>query len=362
MAGARSVYRATIYSVAAAAIVSLCSSCGMGAQQKNDAEYCAIMPDSVGLYVGNPVTQMGYEIGKVTAITPAAQDVRVEFVAKKERRLPQDARAVIRSTSLLADRSLELVGNYKGGPELAARGCIPLVHSSTPKSLSEVLGSATTFINSINPSGSNNIGDVVGGIDKAVHNLGPGTNNLLTGASAILDSPDRSIGDIGAIIKNLALLTSTAMKVRGDLKVTLMEGQTAFPYAEHGVEGGAGVTHGIIPLLFVVADIEKELGNQIQQTLDIVGVLLRKLAPRAPYYASLLNAAPRWITGLANIANNHQFSLRYRPPLYRVRTPDGVAACNMMNASVPGSCANVQGTPYAVDVALLQYVLMQAHR
>ena len=31
-----------------------------------------------------------------------------------------------------------------------------------------------------------------------------------------------------------------------------------------------------------------------------------------------------------------------------------------MNASMPGSCANVQGTPYAVDVALLQYVLTQA--
>ncbi len=31
-----------------------------------------------------------------------------------------------------------------------------------------------------------------------------------------------------------------------------------------------------------------------------------------------------------------------------------------MNASMPGSCANVKGTPYAVDVALLQYVLTQA--
>jgi hypothetical protein len=31
-----------------------------------------------------------------------------------------------------------------------------------------------------------------------------------------------------------------------------------------------------------------------------------------------------------------------------------------MNAKTPGTCANVQGTPYAVDVSLLQYVLTQA--
>jgi phospholipid/cholesterol/gamma-HCH transport system substrate-binding protein len=33
-----------------------------------------------------------------------------------------------------------------------------------------------------------------------------------------------------------------------------------------------------------------------------------------------------------------------------------------MNASAPGSCADVGGRPYAVDVALLQYVLTEAQR
>ena len=41
--------------------------------------YCAMMPDSVGLYVGNPVTQMGFKIGEVSAITPALRNVRVDF-------------------------------------------------------------------------------------------------------------------------------------------------------------------------------------------------------------------------------------------------------------------------------------------
>lgn len=361
MAGAHIVRRAGACSVVATTAITLCVSCATSGHQGYRAEYCATMPDSIGLYVGNAVTQMGYQIGKVTAITPEARDVRVEFVVDKGRRLPQDVRAVTRSTAILADRSLELVGNYESGPELAAGACISLDRSSTSKSLSEIVGSATTFINTINPSGSNNVGDVVSGIDQAVHNLGPRTNKMLTGVSALLDSPDRAIGDIGAVVKNLALLTSMVTEVRGDLKQGLVAGAEHFvPNAEHGVEGGDGVFEGLLPLFPLIADLEKELGGEIQQTLDAVSVLVRKLAPRAPYYASILNAAPRYITGLSNIANNHQFSIRYRPPLYRVRTPDGVAACNIMNASMPGSCANVQGTPYAVDVALLQYVLKQA--
>lgn len=345
----------------AVALVTLCNACTSGGHQKHQADYCAIMPDTVGLYVGNAVTQMGYEIGRVTAITPEARDVRVEFAVNGARRLPQNVRAVIRSTSILADRSLELAGNYKGGAALADGACIALDHSSTPKSLSQVIGSATSFINSINPSGSDNIGDVVTQIDQAVHTVGPRTNKLLAGTSALLDSPDKSIGDIGAIIKNLSLLTSMLSSIRGNIKDALVSGERSLPDAAYAMIGGDGVVGGLITLLPMVSDIERELGGTLQQTLDAVNVFVRKLSPRAPYYASVLNAAPRWITGLANIANNHQFSLRYRPPLYRVRTPDGVAACNVMNASMPGSCANVQGTPYAVDVALLQYVLKQAH-
>ncbi|MDT5194515.1 MAG: phospholipid/cholesterol/gamma-HCH transport system substrate-binding protein, partial [Mycobacterium sp.] len=34
--------------------------------------------------------------------------------------------------------------------------------------------------------------------------------------------------------------------------------------------------------------------------------------------------------------------------------------CNVMNFSMPGSCANVAGQPYGVDINLLQYVFLNA--
>jgi phospholipid/cholesterol/gamma-HCH transport system substrate-binding protein len=355
-------FRRVLPAFVAMVVVLGCASC-TSSTKTQAVSYCAMMPDSVGLFVNNPVTHLGYPIGKVAAITPAAQSVRVDFTIDGGQSIPADAKAVTRSTSILADRALELVGNDDAGPHLSPEGCIPLNRSLTPKSLSEVIGSSTNFINSINPAGSDNVGRMVAGIDQAVRNQGPNANTLLTTTSSVLDSPDQAIGDLGSITANMAQLTSTLADVQPTLKGVFDDAaQSAARQADEVALGTDDAFEGITPLLVAAGGLEKELGPQIQQLLDAVSVVVRKGTPRAPYYASLMNVAPRLINGLVNLANNHQFTLHYRPPTYRLRAPGGVAQCNIMNASMPGSCANVEGTPYAVDVALLQYILTEASR
>ncbi|KQY08943.1 mammalian cell entry protein [Mycobacterium sp. Root135] len=352
----RRVLPVTVAVVAVLGGASCSSSTGPSA-----AEYCATMPDSVGLYVGNPVTHLGYPIGEVSSITPSAQSVRVNFTIHGGQTIPADAKAVTRSTSILADRALELVGDYEKGEHLSPESCIALNRSLTPKTLSEVIGASTTFLDSINPAGSNNIAGLVNGLDEAARNQGSNVNTLLNTTSSAFDSPDQAIADMASVTRNLGQLVGTlndvnpstkqvfdnlASPVGGDLAETLL--------------GSADAFEGIINLTLAAQDVERELGPQVQQLLDAMSVVIRKATPRAPFYASLLNVTPRVINGLINLSNNHDFTLHYRPPTYRLRAPEGVAACNIMNAQVPGSCANVKGTPYAVDVALLQYVLTQA--
>lgn len=344
-----------------AVVVALgCGACSSSLDKKSDG-YCALMPDSVGLYVGNPVTHLGYRIGKVDAITPGAQSVRVDFTVDGGRAVPHDVQAVTRSTSILADRSLELVGDYASGARLSVGDCIPLDRSLTPKSLSEVIGSSTDFINSINPAESENVGEVVSGIDQAVRGQGAAANKLLTTTSSLLDSPEQAIGDMSSITANLTLLTNMLTELEPTMKSVFQDASNyVLPELDDAITGVSSAFEGLLPVFDAAGGLEKELGPQIQQLLDATSVAIRKGAPRAPYYASLMNVAPRLINGFANVANNHEFTLHYRPPTYRLRAPEGVAACNIMNASMPGSCANVKGTPYAVDVALLQYVLTQA--
>jgi phospholipid/cholesterol/gamma-HCH transport system substrate-binding protein len=351
---------AAVLITTAAATSASCADIGTSTQA---TRYCAILSDSIGLYVGNPVTLMGYAVGTVDSITPNLNDVRVDFSVREQRPLASNVKAIIRSTSLLADRSLELVGNYDGsGPVLKADTCIPRDRTFTPKSLSDIIGAATNFVNSINPSGSTNVGDVVHLLDQATHNNGAGINQLLRTSSSVADSPDQSVADMASIVTNVAQLTTQIDQMRGPLKEVLLDAQATTPNVTTAVGGGLLLIEDLPPFITLLSDLETRLGDQTQLTLDIVGAQMRKMTPHANRLANLLNPVPWWINTLANHVNNRQLSIRYRPPMYRIHTPDGLAMCGIMNAQMPGSCADVAGQPYAVDVSLLQYVLQLASR
>ena len=352
-------YRAGAGLLVAGVVVVGSTSCG-GATGSHASAYCAILPDSNGLYVGNPVTQMGYQIGTLNKISPSATSVQVDFSVTDTRPLPNDVKAVVRSTSILADRALELVGNYAGGPKLAPGQCVPLGRSVTPKSLSEVIGSANTFVNGINPQNSSNIGDVVSQLDQAAHNNGAGINQILTTSSRLLDNPDAPISDLGSIVGNLATLTRTLVELRDPMKEILNDSVTTTPDIRDALLGAEKLTGPLPPLITLVSDLEIHAGDELQLTLDTVSDVLRIMTPHARGLASLLDPLPWWINTAANHFNKHEFHLFYRPPLYRIRSPNGAVVCNVMNFSMPGSCANVAGQPYSVDINLLQYVFMNA--
>jgi ABC-type transporter Mla subunit MlaD len=189
-------------------------------------------------------------------------------------------------------------------------------------------------------------------------------NQLLTNTSAVLDNPDQAVSEIATIIGNLVQLTDFVKENRDVLKEIATDMQTTLPNILQVTESIPKNLFGTEVLFKAAADVEVTLGETLQATLDQTSVMLRKGSAHAPRLANMLNPVPWWINTIANHYNsNRPFNLLgYRPPLYRIRTPDGVAMCNIMNASSPGSCANVQGTPYAVDVALLQYVLTEAAR
>ncbi|WP_421912939.1 MlaD family protein [Mycobacterium marseillense] len=376
MVGARISNKVVSLPAITALVLAFCAtSCASSPADKKAVEFCAILSDSVGLYVSNPVTQMGYKIGTVRTIEPRDADVKVGFTIDDKRAIPGNVKAVVRSPSILADRSLELVGNYSGGQQLKAGECIPRSRSFTQQSISRVIGSATNFVNAINPGGSTNIKDALKGIDQAVQGNGQRANELLTRSSALLDDPDQATAELGTITRNMAELTTMIRANRVPLKEIVQDMAGTTPDVVAAVVGARDLTHPLPELILLAGDLELKLGPEIQLLLDEVSEELRIWSPHYKWVADALNPLPRFISGLngeppgatagglAKHINNHVFDLlTWRPPLYRIPTPNGLLTCGNMNATMPGSCADVGGRPYAVDVALLQYVLTQAAR
>jgi phospholipid/cholesterol/gamma-HCH transport system substrate-binding protein len=346
-----------------AVVLAVCAASCHAAHENHSAQFCAIMSDSVGLYAGNPVTQMGYRIGSVDSIKPGNSSVEVRFSINENRPIPLDVKAVTRSTSILADRSLELVGNYSSGPRLEAGQCIPRGRTATPLSISQVIGSATNFVNGINPDGSTNIKDALREIDEAVKGNGTGLARLLTTSSSLLDDPDQGISDLGSIVRNVAQLTAMLKASRPPLKQILLDMSDTGPSLVTAIMGTSGLVSNLGELVTLVGQLETELGDDIQLGLDTVGDALRHFSPHYKGLANILNPVPRFINTISYYVNNHQFDfVAWSPPMFRIQTPNGLALCGQMNAAMPGSCADVNGQPHAVDVALLQYVLTEAQR
>lgn len=74
--------------------------------------------DAVGLYVGNGVSVLGMDVGKVTGITPRGGYVEVKLSIDADIDVPADVEAVTVSNSVLTDRHVELTPAYTGGPKL----------------------------------------------------------------------------------------------------------------------------------------------------------------------------------------------------------------------------------------------------
>lgn len=353
------------YLVAAAAVIVVATAATLGitAVRANTSAagttkgYCALLPDSIGLYVGNPVTQMGFPVGTVDKITSDATSVRVEF-SLHGRALPEDVKATIRSASILADRSLEVVGNYTSGPELAPGHCIPLARTATPKSISAVVGSATTFVEGMTPSDSANVADAVAGLDRLTHDRGADLGALLTRSSLLAQNPDRVVADIGTIITDVAQLSSTIDANTGPLKQII----TALPVTTHNVSdalwGTADLIDALPEIVSLVDDLERHLGTQTQQVLDVLPSAIHLAATRAGDIAAFLEPLPALI-GLAADATRGRdgIAVTYRPPVTSVRTPDPNHLCAALNAALPGSCAPAEGQSTTTNVSLLQLVL-----
>ena len=75
----------------------------------------AHFPRAVSVYEGTEVRILGVPVGEVTAVIPEGNSVRVEMEYDAQYDVPADAKAVIVTPTLVADRFVQLTPVYEGG-------------------------------------------------------------------------------------------------------------------------------------------------------------------------------------------------------------------------------------------------------
>lgn len=108
-------------------------------KEKNDEnDYQIFLQDVDGLIVGSPVRMMGVEVGHVTKIKPANDEVYVKFVlTNPEVYIPQGTAVTVEFTGMAGSKSLEL---YLPDENTYLDKTSPLITVMPPKRLHDALG------------------------------------------------------------------------------------------------------------------------------------------------------------------------------------------------------------------------------
>jgi phospholipid/cholesterol/gamma-HCH transport system substrate-binding protein len=261
---------------------------------------------SVGLYPSDDVVILGVPVGKIKAIEPQPDRVKITFWYDDKYKVPADAKAVILSPSLVTPRQIQLTPVYTGGPVLKDHTVIPRNRTVIPvewDDFRQQLEKLTKTLQPTQPGGVSTLGSL---IDTAADNLrGQGPNirdtviKLSEAVSALGDHSD----DLFSTFRNLATLVSALRDSSGLLRqlnqnLAAVTGLLANNPNEVG-NAVANLNDVAGDLTNFVADNREALGT----TSDKLASVSQALADSIPDVKQLLHSAP---TAFQNFLNIYQ--------------------------------------------------------
>jgi phospholipid/cholesterol/gamma-HCH transport system substrate-binding protein len=167
---------------------------------------------AVSVYVGTDVRVLGVNVGKVTRVTPAGDAVRVDMEYDETIPLPADAKAVVVTPTLVADRFIQLTPAYTGGEVLASGAVIALPDTGVPVELDRIYASLRDLSVALGPNGVNKDGTLDHLLATAAHTLdgkGALANQTIVNLAAAAKTFGEGSGDLFATVEQLARFTDT---------------------------------------------------------------------------------------------------------------------------------------------------------
>jgi phospholipid/cholesterol/gamma-HCH transport system substrate-binding protein len=166
---------------------------------------------TVHVYKGGDVDVLGVKVGSITGVHPDGDRVKVTIKYNSSQRIPANASAVILTPTLVADRVVQLVPAYTGGPLLADKAVIPLQKTGVPLELDQVFNNLNELAKDVGPAGANKNGALSNLFNVSAENLNGNGNDIhstITSVSQFAGTLDDNKTALFQTIKNLQSFTT----------------------------------------------------------------------------------------------------------------------------------------------------------
>jgi phospholipid/cholesterol/gamma-HCH transport system substrate-binding protein len=171
----------------------------------------AHFPRTISLFEGNEVRILGVPVGTVTSIVPEGNSVRVDMEYDAGYDVPADAKAVIVTPTLVADRFVQLTPAYSGGPVMDDGAEITLADTAVPVELDQVYAGLDSLSVALGPNGVNADGSLSELLSVSADTLdGQGTrvNQMIGDLARTVDTFNRGRGDLFGTVRGLQRFTT----------------------------------------------------------------------------------------------------------------------------------------------------------
>ncbi len=156
----------------------------------------AYFTNTSALYADNDVRVLGVPVGKVDAITPQGNQVRVDMtIDDDDVALPADVKAAIVSPSLVTGRYVQLTPVWTGGPQWSGEP-VPVERTAVPLGVDDLTRTATELSRALGPQGANSNGALNDVLNVGAQNL--------DGNGRALNDTIRNLGGLGATLNGSA--------------------------------------------------------------------------------------------------------------------------------------------------------------
>lgn len=164
------------------------------------------------LYPGDDVSIMGVPVGRVDAVEPAGDKMKVTFHVPTKYKVPANASAVIMNPSLVASRNIQLEPPYNGGAVLMNHSVIPIERTQVPVEWDDLRDSVSQSVTALGPTPGQPkgpAGDALESLSDGLAGKGDAINTTLNTMSTALSAINDSRGETFAVIRGLATFLNT---------------------------------------------------------------------------------------------------------------------------------------------------------
>lgn len=177
----------------------------------NRTNVVAYFDNTNGIYVGDDVMIRGVPVGRIAAIEPQPDRVKVSFWYDSTYKVPAEVNAAILSPMLVTSRAIQLTPVYTEGPVLADHAVIPRERTVVPVEYDDFRAQLERLTETLQPDQPGGVSTLGAFVNTAADNLrGQGADireTLIKLAQAFSALGDHST-DIFSTVKNLSILVS----------------------------------------------------------------------------------------------------------------------------------------------------------